>query len=108
VHYTRIEEARSSASTRKLAQFGLTKHGSGSNSTRPTPATCRLHTDYDLRWPRSHRPPHDPAKFLRTIHERIRPGGLLVLTSPYTWLEEYTEKARWLGGSRKDGEPVFT
>ena len=35
---------------------------------------------------------NDPAKFLAMIHERIRPEGYLVLTSPYTWLEEYTPK----------------
>lgn len=41
---------------------------------------------------------YDPARFLTMIHERIRSGGLLVLTSPYTWLEEFTERAKWLGG----------
>jgi hypothetical protein len=39
---------------------------------------------------------------------RIHPGGLLVLTSPYTWLEEYTPKAKWLGGRREHGEPLPT
>ncbi|WP_374693387.1 putative 4-mercaptohistidine N1-methyltransferase [Acidithiobacillus sp. AMEEHan] len=46
----------------------------------------------------------DPAKFLRDIAERIRPGGLLVLSSPYTWLEEFTPKERWIGGLRVNGE----
>lgn len=41
---------------------------------------------------------YDPTRFLTMIHERIRSGGLLVLTSPYTWLEEFTERAKWLGG----------
>ncbi|MFK7854616.1 MAG: 5-histidylcysteine sulfoxide synthase [Granulosicoccus sp.] len=41
---------------------------------------------------------YDPLLFLTTIKDRIRPGGLLVLTSPYTWLEEFTEKDKWLGG----------
>ena len=36
------------------------------------------------------------------------PGGLLVITSPYTWLEEYTEKNKWLGGRREHGEPLPT
>lgn len=35
---------------------------------------------------------YSPRKFLTTIHERMNPGGLLVITSPYTWLEEYTKK----------------
>ncbi|HBO44774.1 MAG TPA: putative 4-mercaptohistidine N1-methyltransferase, partial [Planctomycetaceae bacterium] len=51
---------------------------------------------------------HDPRRFLETIHERLNPGGILVLTSPYTWLAEFTAKENWLGGFRKDGEPCFT
>jgi 5-histidylcysteine sulfoxide synthase/putative 4-mercaptohistidine N1-methyltranferase len=48
---------------------------------------------------------YDPIRFLATIHERINPGGLLILSSPYTWLEEYTKKENWVGGIRRDGEP---
>jgi len=51
---------------------------------------------------------YDPALFLRLIGERLRPGGLLAITSPYTWLDEYTQKARWLGGRREAGEPLTT
>ncbi len=50
----------------------------------------------------------DPARFLETIHERLRDGGLLVLASPYTWLAEFTDRQKWLGGYRKDGEPYTT
>ncbi|WP_459943649.1 5-histidylcysteine sulfoxide synthase [Desulfocastanea catecholica] len=49
-----------------------------------------------------------PAKFLATIHERLNEGGLLVLASPYTWLEEFTRREDWIGGYRKDGEPYTT
>ncbi|WP_320019256.1 5-histidylcysteine sulfoxide synthase [Labilibaculum manganireducens] len=48
---------------------------------------------------------YDPIKFLQDIHMRINDGGILVLTSPYTWLEEFTEVDKWVGGYRKDGEP---
>ncbi len=51
---------------------------------------------------------YSPRKFLTTIHERINPGGLLVISSPYTWLEEFTRKEEWLGGYREAGEPVWT
>lgn len=51
---------------------------------------------------------YKPAQFLTTIHERIVAGGLLVLSSPYTWLEEHTEKADWIGGYKKDGESFST
>lgn len=51
---------------------------------------------------------YSPRRFLSTIHERMNPGGLLLLTSPYTWLEEYTKKEEWLGGYRAGGEPVWS
>ena len=51
---------------------------------------------------------YDPIKFLLTIHERINQDGLLVLASPYSWNEEYTTREKWLGGFRKDGEPVWS
>jgi 5-histidylcysteine sulfoxide synthase/putative 4-mercaptohistidine N1-methyltranferase len=51
---------------------------------------------------------YDPGKFLDRIHERLNPGGLLIIASPYTWMEEYTKREKWLGGYKEDGEPVST
>lgn len=51
---------------------------------------------------------YSPRKFLGQIHERLHPGGLLVLASPYTWLEEHTQRAEWIGGYKKDGESYTT
>ena len=51
---------------------------------------------------------YDPARFLDRIHERIVPGGLLVLASPYTWLEEHTPRDSWLGGFKRDAESHTT
>lgn len=51
---------------------------------------------------------YDPIKFLQDVHHRMNKGGLLVLTSPYTWLEEFTDIENWVGGYRKDGEPFST
>jgi hypothetical protein len=42
------------------------------------------------------------------VHERLTPGGLLVIASPYSWDESITEKDKWLGGIRRDGEPYST
>jgi hypothetical protein len=42
------------------------------------------------------------------IHERINKGGLLILASPYTWLTEFTQREKWIGGFRKDGENLTT
>ncbi len=48
----------------------------------------------------------EPRRFLETITSRIKPGGILLLASPYTWLEEFTPKANWLGGVRENGEAL--
>lgn len=51
---------------------------------------------------------YKPAQFLTTVHERLNQDGILMLASPYTWLEEHTEKEHWLGGFKKDGESFTT
>lgn len=51
---------------------------------------------------------YDPAKLLNSIHTRIIPGGLLMITSPYTWLTEHTKKEAWIGGFKRDGENFTT
>lgn len=48
----------------------------------------------------------NPARCLRTIGAHLNPGGILAITSPYTWLAEYTPKENWLGGYREDGVAV--
>jgi putative 4-mercaptohistidine N1-methyltranferase len=40
----------------------------------------------------------DPARCLAQLPTLVTPGGWLILTSPYTWLEEYTPRDRWLDG----------
>ncbi len=51
---------------------------------------------------------YDPEKFLSTIQERIRSGGVLVITSPYTWLEEFTPCDKWVGGFKADTGETYT
>ncbi|MCF8192088.1 MAG: 5-histidylcysteine sulfoxide synthase [Burkholderiales bacterium] len=51
---------------------------------------------------------YDPMAFLGRIHERLNVGGVLMLSSPYTWLEDHTSKENWLGGFKKDGESWTT
>lgn len=51
---------------------------------------------------------YSPRTFLNSIHERMNPGGILIITSPYTWLKEFTKKEEWLGGYRQAGEPVWS
>jgi len=52
---------------------------------------------------------YEPRTFLERVHERLNPGGYLVLTSPYSWSEEHTKKEHWLGGYRDEtGNEVHT
>ena len=49
----------------------------------------------------------DPERCLDRLPELVQPGGQLVIASPFTWLEEYTPRERWLGGyQRADGQTV--
>lgn len=51
---------------------------------------------------------YSPRRFLDDVARRLNPGGLLVLASPYTWLEEHTKREEWIGGFKKDGESYTT
>lgn len=50
----------------------------------------------------------EPLKCLTRLPSLVRAGGLLAITSPYTWSEEYTPKALWLGGVKVDGDSRTT
>jgi putative 4-mercaptohistidine N1-methyltranferase len=50
-----------------------------------------------------------PRKLLNSLATLVRPDGHLILSSPYTWLEEFTPKSEWLGGKRDAaGNSVLT
>ena len=51
---------------------------------------------------------YDPEKFLIDLAHRLNSKGTLVLTSPYTWLEEFTPKNKWIGGYKKEGKTITT
>ena len=51
---------------------------------------------------------HHPKAFLSSIHERLNMDGVLMLTSPYTWLSEHTERSEWIGGFKQDAENLST
>lgn len=40
----------------------------------------------------------DPMKFLDRTRQLVKPGGQLVITTPFSWMEEYTPRENWLGG----------
>ena len=40
----------------------------------------------------------EPARFLTRCPALVKSGGQLVITSPYTWLEDFTPRENWIGG----------
>jgi putative 4-mercaptohistidine N1-methyltranferase len=50
----------------------------------------------------------NPKSFLDRLPTLVKPGGQLILTSPYTWLEEFTPREKWLGGFEHEGMRVST
>jgi putative 4-mercaptohistidine N1-methyltranferase len=44
-----------------------------------------------------------PIRLLQSFSALVRPSGRLILSSPYTWMEEFTPKSNWIGG-RYDAE----
>jgi putative 4-mercaptohistidine N1-methyltranferase len=49
-----------------------------------------------------------PAKCLERLPGLLRPGGQLIIASPYTWLAACTPRRNWLGGWMRGGRPVRT
>jgi len=49
-----------------------------------------------------------PNELMRRLPDLVRPGGQLIISSPYTWLEEFTPRDEWLGGFERDGKIVTT
>jgi len=39
----------------------------------------------------------DPMALLSRLPELVQPGGQLLLTTPLTWLEDFTPREKWLG-----------
>ena len=45
----------------------------------------------------------EPAKFLQRLPGLVAPGGQLLLTTPFSWLPEYTVPEHWIGGRPATG-----
>lgn len=39
---------------------------------------------------------HTPSLFLERVSHLTKPGGYLIFTTPFTWLEEFTPRERWI------------
>jgi putative 4-mercaptohistidine N1-methyltranferase len=49
-----------------------------------------------------------PRRLLEQLPGLLNRGGQLIITSPYTWLPEYTPRRQWLGGFERAGRRVRT
>ncbi len=45
----------------------------------------------------------DPLKLITRFRDLVREDGLLVLATPFTWLEEFTPRENWLGSEKQSG-----
>jgi len=50
----------------------------------------------------------EPQRCLERLPALLGTGGSLLITSPYTWMEEFTPRENWLGGVERAGEAVRT
>ncbi len=46
---------------------------------------------------------HHPRQFLDRLTGLVRPGGILVLNSPFSWLTEFTDPSEWVGATPENG-----
>jgi 5-histidylcysteine sulfoxide synthase/putative 4-mercaptohistidine N1-methyltranferase len=49
---------------------------------------------------------YDPELFLSNVHSRLNAGGLLAIVSDFAFDEQVTNKQKWLGGQKINGENV--
>lgn len=44
----------------------------------------------------------EPQKFLDRLPTLVKKNGVVVLTTPFSWLEAWTKRSMWLGGYDKN------
>ena len=111
LHYTLVDEGQLvSYKTRTLASLGL--DGLKGEVVFAQGDACNLKpllTNYDLILAANLIDRlYNPKKFLSHVHERLNIGGILLIASPYTWLEEHTKRDEWIGGFKNNAENFTT
>ena len=48
----------------------------------------------------------DPSLFLNRLPHLVKPGGQLLLATPFTWLKEYTPREKWIGSGDSEQQLV--
>ncbi len=91
-----------------LADFGLESGKDNILFMQADPMNIRPnYTGYDLVIaPNVLQELSDPKLFLSHINERINESGYLIILSAYDWNINKTLRNKWIGGFKKDGEPV--
>jgi len=99
----------SSYKSKKLKEFDLDKTKNRVEFFQGDPCNLKSQfTNYDLIFlneviDRT----YNPEKLLKTIHERLNIGGVLIIASSYRWLE--SNRDIWLGGFKDNtGESITT
>jgi 5-histidylcysteine sulfoxide synthase/putative 4-mercaptohistidine N1-methyltranferase len=102
-YYRRDEGELSATEEHSLTEFGLAETAPRCEFWQADSANLAAKfTGYDLVVAENTlEHSNNPAGFLGMIHERLNPGGILVIADGYSWLDD----AARLGGFRKDGEP---
>lgn len=111
LRYTLTDEGKLvSYKERKLADLGLDKFRHKVDFLQGDACNLKtVHTGYDLILAANLIDRlYSPRKFLSTVHERLNPGGILLIASPYTWMEEHTKSEEWIGGFKKNAESFTT
>ncbi len=109
--YTLTEEGQLiSYKTRRLAELGLEETRNRVSFFQGDACNLKpVFTGYDLILAANLIDRlYSPVKFLGTVHERLNMGGILLIASPYTWLEEHTRREEWIGGFKKNAENFTT
>lgn len=50
----------------------------------------------------------DPQRCLERIPGLLNPRGQMVITSPYSWSEDFTPREKWLGGFQRETKKIST
>ncbi|MGB4812696.1 MAG: 5-histidylcysteine sulfoxide synthase [Methylophilaceae bacterium] len=111
LHYTLVDEGQLvSYKTRTLASLGLDNLKGKVEFLQGDACNLKpILTNFDLIFAVNLIDRlYSPQKFLSQVYERLNIGGILLIASPYTWLEEHTKREEWVGGFKKNAENYTT
>jgi len=111
LRYTLVDEGKLlSYKTRTLASLGLDNLKGKVEFSQGDACNLKpLLTNYDLILAANLIDRlYSPKKFMSHVHERLNIGGILLIASPYTWLEEHTKREEWIGGFKLNAENFTT